>query len=309
MKVVSYLASVPSKNNNPQKTQLLEKFIQGVNRCGDLGVLHSGNNLIESDVGMIQGWVHQDFKTSHLMLRKQIIDYQKSNNKYTATADANLFLYQNKNNPHGYLRYSFNGIFPNTGIYCDDYINPQRWIQIQKDTGIQLEENKKKGAWIVLMLQRNGGWSMEGHDVQQWALDTIKKIRRYSDRTIIVRPHPGDKHANVYLNPNKTILKNIPNVKISPQGKSLEEDLQKAWAVVNYNSSAIVGPIIQGYHAFVTDPSTSQCAEVSHNNFEHIETPKEFDRQRWLERISMFHWNFDELENGSCWRHMRNYCQ
>lgn len=309
MKVVSYLSSVPTKNNNPQKTELLHKFVQGVNAAGDTGIIHNGTNLVDCDVAMIQGWVHQDFKSTHLALRKLVIDTQKQKNRYVATADANLFLYQNSNNPHGYLRYSFNGIFPNTGIYCDNNVDPMRWAQIQKDTGIQLQDKKQKGAWIVLMLQRNGGWSMEGRDVQQWALQTIKKIRQYSDRLIIIRPHPGDKQANVYLQPNKTVIKNLPNVKISPQGRTLEEDLQKAWAVVNHNSSAIVGPIIQGYHAFVTDTVTSQCSDVAHNDFRWIENPQDFDRQRWLERISMFHWKFSELANGSCWRHMRNYCQ
>lgn len=309
MKVVSYLNSVPSKNNNPQKTELLKKFITGVNRCGDTGITHVGDNILSADVGIIQGWVHQDYRSSHLLLRKNVIETQKIKNKYTATADANLFLFADKKNPHGYLRYSFNGIFPNTGIYCDNNIDPSRWLKIQQDTNIKLLDKKQKGAWIVLMLQRNGGWSMEGQDVQQWALQTIKKIRQYTDRPIIIRPHPGDKQAIKYLNPNKTVIKNLPNVKISPQGRSLEEDLQKAWAVVNHNSSAIVGPIIQGYHAFITDALTSQCAEVAHTDFSMIDTPQEFDRQRWLERISMFHWKFSELEDGSCWRHMRNYCQ
>jgi hypothetical protein len=309
MKVVSYLKTVPSKNNNPQKTMLLEKFVEGVIRAGDKGVIHPGLDTVDCDVGMIQGWVHQDFRTTHLALRNRVIEQQKLKNKFTATADANLFLYNNKNNPHGYLRYSFNGIFPNTGIYCDNQVNPLRWKQIQQDTGINLLDSKQRGAWIVIMLQRNGGWSMEGQDVQQWALQTIKKIRQYSDRTIIIRPHPGDKNASTYLQPHKTLIKNMPNVKISPQGRPLEEDLHKAWAVVNHNSSAIVGPVIQGCHAFITDPKTSQCAEVAHHSFEHIENPKEFDRQRWLERISMFHWKFSELEDGSCWRHMRNYCQ
>ncbi len=309
MKVVSYLSSVPSKNNNPQKTELLHKFIQGVNAAGDTGSVHAGYDAVDSDVAVIQGWVHQDFRTRHLALRKHIIDTQKQKNKYVATADANLFLYNNSSNPYGYLRYSFNGIFPNTGIYCDNIVDPTRWIQIQRDNGIKLLDKKERGSWIVLMLQRNSGWSMEGQDVQQWALQTIKKIRQHSDRPIIIRPHPGDKHANTYLQPSKTVIKNLPNVKISTQSRSLDEDLRKAWAVVNHNSSAIVGPVIQGYHAFITDPTTSQCADVAHSDFKWIEAPQEFDRQSWLERISMFHWKFSELQDGSCWSHMRNYCQ
>jgi hypothetical protein len=113
----------------------------------------------------------------------------------------------------------------------------------------------------------------------------------------------------VYLHNRTTRLKNLPNVHISLGNAGLETDLTNAWAVVNHNSSAVVGPIIQGYHAFITDPKKSQCAEVANTDFSLIENPKQFDRQRWLERISMFHWKFSELEDGTCWRHMRNYCQ
>ena len=40
MKVVSYLKSVPEKNTNLQKTELLVKFIAGVNTAGDTGIVH-----------------------------------------------------------------------------------------------------------------------------------------------------------------------------------------------------------------------------------------------------------------------------
>ena len=60
-------------------------------------------------------------------------------------------------------------------------------------------------------------------------------------------------------------------------------------------------------HAFLTDPKDSQCREVANTDFSKIERPDHFDRLQWLRRISMFHWNFEELRNGSCWRHMREY--
>lgn len=309
MKVVSYLGSVPSRNSNRQKTDLLAKYVNGVNATGDTGILHPGHSLLESDVGVIQGWVYENTAPPHLKLRKQVIDTQKARRKYTVCADANLFNYKNKANPYGYLRYSFNGVFPTTGKYCDDVIDSSRWNDISSKLDIQIENMKTQGKWIILLLQRQGGWSMGGYDVEQWAIDTIGKIRQHTDRPIIVRPHPGDKKAPIYLNPTKTKLKNMPNVKISLQGRPLEEELLKAWAVVNHNSSAAVGPIIQGHHCFITDPLNSQNKEVSNTDFSKIDKPDHFDRQRWLQRISMFHWNFDELDDGSCWQHMRNYCQ
>lgn len=309
MKIVSYLKTVPASNSNVQKEKLLIKFIQGVNVAGDTGIVHHTSNIIESDAAVIQGWVYQQKTSPHLKLRDEVIQTQKQRKKFVVAADSNLFLYKDKLNPHGYLRYSFNDIFPTTGIYCDNNPDPLRWQKIQKDTGIYLEEYKRNGKTIVLCLQRNGGWSMNGIDVQDWIIRTVNEIRKYSDRTIIIRPHPGDKKAVQYLNHRYNRISNLPNVKLSNFNTPLEDDLNKAWAVVNHNSSSIVGPIIQGYHAFVTDPDKSQCKEVANTSFKNIETPKEFDRQRWLERISMFHWKFSELEDGSCWRHMRDYCQ
>jgi hypothetical protein len=311
MKVTSYRRVVPNKNSSVEKTGILLNFVQGVIAAGDQGTIHDGLNVVDSDVAVIQGWQHERGKAGeHLMLRQKIIDTQLNKNKYVITADSNLFLYANRNNtPHHYLRYSINGIFPTTGKYCDDNPDPKRWQQIQRDTGIHLQDYRTKGRNIVLCLQRNGGWSMGKLDIQDWIIDTVRRIRKYSDRTIIIRPHPGDKKAQQYLSGRFNRISNLPNVKLSEFGTPLDVDLRKAWAVVNHNSSSTVGPIIQGYHSFVTDITNSQCREVSHDNFSKIENPKEFDRQVWLERISMFHWKFSELSDGTCWRHMRNYCQ
>ena len=234
--------------------------------------------------------------------RKQLKDTQT-----VVSGDANLFLYKDKTNPHGYIRYSFNGIFPTTGIYCDTEIDPTRWQQISKDTTIQLENYKTNGRHIVLLLQRNKGWSLKGTDVQQWTVNTINQLRKYTNRPIVIRTHPGDKTARTYILSLSRSLQHMRNVTISNIGSALQQDLNNAWAVINHNSSAAVGPIIRGYHCFLTDPIDSQCAEVSNKDFSKIETPLEFDRQKWLERISMFHWKFSELEDGSCWNHMRKY--
>lgn len=311
MRVVSYAGVVPLKNTSEEKTGLLKKFIIGVNNSGDSGIHHRGFDLVDCDVAIIQGWQHERGKAgSHLQLRQNIIDIQKQKNKHVITADSNLFLYANRSNqPYHYLRYSINGVFPNSGIYCDDNPNPQRWQQISAHTGITLEKTKHKGKHILLCLQRNGGWSMGTTDVQDWIINTVQQLRQYTDRPVVIRPHPGDKKAVEYLNHRFNRIRHLKNTVLSPFNKPLEEDLAGCWAVVNHNSSSIVGPIIQGYHAYITDPTKSQCKEVAHHNFSLIETPQEFDRQRWLERISMFHWNFEELENGNCWRHMRDYCQ
>lgn len=309
MRVVSYYNVVPSLNKSQEKFDLLIKFVKGVNAAGDEGILHKENSIVDADVGVIQGWQHERGKSArHLQLRQNVIDTQLKLNKRVCAVDANLFLYANKSNePHHYLRYSFDGIFPNTGIYFDNNPDPKRWQQISQDLNIKLIPKKSNGKNIIICLQRDGGWSMGHTNIIDWTTNTINAIRKHSDRTIVIRPHPKDKKAmETYIPKLQKKLRN-ENVKFSKQDAPLEQDLAKAWAVVNHNSSAIVGPIIQGYHAFITDAATSQCAEVAHTDFSLMETPYEFDRQKWLERISMFHWKFSELEDGTAWQHMRGY--
>lgn len=304
MKVVSYSRVIPVKNNSIEKQEILKKYIQGVSAAGDTALYHSGYNLIDCDVAVIQGWQHELGKTSpHLILRKKIVDHQIQNKKHVCVADSNLFLYATKNNtPDHYLRYSFNGVFPNTGIYCDTEVDPTRWQQISRDLKIEIADIKNNGKNILICLQRNGGWSMGNINISNWITQTIAEIRKHSDRHIVLRPHPKDSNADQYL---KNIVKE-KNIKVS-LNQSLEKDLEKAWCVVNHNSSSIVGAVIQGHPAFITDPLRSQCSDVADTDFANIENPTEFDRQKWLERISMFHWKFSELENGSCWQHMRSF--
>ena len=87
----------------------------------------------------------------------------------------------------------------------------------------------------------------------------------------------------------------------------MEQDLVDCWVVVNYNSSSVVGAAIEGYPVFVTNPIRSQCRDIANTDLAQIENPVLYNRQSWLERISMFHWNFQELRNGACWAHMRKW--
>lgn len=311
MKFVVYQACLPVTNKNLEKNEILNRFPLGVAYLGlDDVIVHEQKNLIDCDVAMMVGWVHEDSKeTPHLQFRRQIINEQKRRNKRVLLADSNLFLYKDKTNPHHYLRYSYDGIFPNTGNYCDDNVDPSRWPKLSQNIGLTLKDYRKTGNHILLCLQRNGGWSMGGFDVVDWTAQTIKELRKHTDREIVIRAHPGDKGSKHYLNANNLIKKIgfLKGVRLSKEGIDLMGDLQNCWAVVNYNSSPTVGAAIEGYPVFVTDPIRSQCREIANTDLSKIESPELPDRQQWIQRLSMFHWNFNEIANGECWSHMRNY--
>jgi hypothetical protein len=214
-----------------------------------------------------------------------------------------LFLYADPNNTKTYLRYSFDGVFPTTGFYFDRDIDPTRWAKISRDLNISLKPWRTQGEHILICLQRHGGWSMGGLDVQTWLDQTIAQIRQHSKkRQIVVRTHPGDKKI-------KSILKIYgKDVRLSVNER-LVDDLKGAWATVVYNSSPSIASIIEGIPTFITDhnPQRSQSYEVANTDLSRLENPEMPERKTWIERVSMCHWSFDELRSGEAWQFFKRY--
>ena len=303
-----YHSSIPNQKSL-EKIELLKNYSLGVKASGDTSVDIHDHRYRPSEVAVIQGWLGPTKALSpHLSLRNTVIQEQIKQKKYVVAVDSNLFLYSNTANPLHYLRYSFNGVFPNTGIYCDTDIDPNRWQKLSKNLNLTLKNYRTNGDHILVCLQRNGGWSMGSLDVQDWAIQTINTLRQYTDRPIVIRAHPGDKASREYLDPRspKCKIKFSKAVRLSTN-VNLVDDLRNCWAAVNYNSSPVVGAAIEGVPIFVMDPIKSQCRDVANTDLAQIENPQMPDRQPWVERLSMFHWNFDELKSGECWAHMRKY--
>ena len=76
-----------------------------------------------------------------------------------------------------------------------------------------------------------------------------------------------------------------------------------------YNSSPSVASAIEGIPIFLTDshPEYSQSQDVANFDLSKIENPNMPDRQRWIEKLSMCHWNFDELKSGEAWQFFKRY--
>ena len=144
---------------------------------------------------------------------------------------------------------------------------------------------------------------MGDKNIIHWINETVMRLRQHTSRTIMLRPHPGDKTLKL----SNANISHLPNVVLSNPASSLVDDLQNCWAVVNHNSSPAVGAAIEGYPVFVTDPDRSQCREIANTNFADIENPVLYDRDNWIQRVSMFHWSFADVTSGKCWAHMRSH--
>ena len=318
MRVISYTATLPRKEQyTPEslkkatdKLDTLRYFAQGANALGDQGIVETNMTYQPSEVAVILGWVHEHGKTAaHLQFRQEILDGQRAHGRRTVIADSNLFLYRNQENPGYWLRYSYDGIFANTGEYCDQSPDPDRWAQIQSQCGVRLAPWRQTGDHVLICLQRDGGWSMAGWDVVDWAIKNIVELRKYTDRPIRIRPHPGDKKARKYC---ERIMKlcqgrGMSRITISTEGHSLKDDFVDCWAVVNHNSSPGVAAAVEGIPVILTDPERSQARDVATPNINRIENPFMPDRDAWINRISQFHWSHAELQSGQCWSHMKKW--
>ena len=307
MLVASYLKGIPPGNTNKEKPAIITNFIQGVKAAGDIGWVVSDYNPISVDVAVVQGFVHPGSKNSkHLNLRKEVFEKQQRDGKRSIIVDSNLFLYADKGNSNQFLRYSYDGVFPNTGEYCNDNPDPARWDLLSNQIGINLKPYTIYGKDILICCQRDGGWSMDGQPLMPWIVKTTQNIKKYTDRRIVIRFHPGDKKI---LDHKRALARyRLPNVIVS-HTENILQDFATAHCVINYNSSPAVAAAIEGIPTIVLDPSRSQAAEVSHYNLSDIENLQQFDREPWIHKMAQMHWTLDELKDGTAWRHLRKWAK
>lgn len=293
MKIAIYLAAIP-KNKNEIKLAVLRRFGEGAAMAGDSIEFVTDFKIVPSDVAVMQGYVHNDISRPHLLLRRQILD----SNPNTIVIDSNLFQFSNPALQNFYLRYSLNGIFPTTGFYFDNKLDPSRWQSISQRLGIGLRPYRSNGNHILVCLQRVDGWSMCGEDVQRWLDKTVKRIRGHTTRPIVVRKHPGDRRQDTLRFSRDYTISTAP---------SILDDFNNCWATVTYNSSPGVASLINGVPVFVTDPNPqqSQTWPICNTDLSQIENPQMPDRQEWIDRLCQSHWNDDEIISGQAWKFMR----
>lgn len=315
MKVCCFLSTLPAKTlaaakKHDRKMETFRHFARGVKAAGDEVETITELRYVPCDAAFMLGWVHEHGKDApHLRLRQQILDMQRNHGGRTVIADSNLFLFQDATNPHYYLRYSFDGVFPDTGEYCDQNPDPARWLTLCEQMAIDVRPWRSQGDHILISLQRDGGWSMSGYGVTEWCVDTVQRLRHHTKRPIRIRAHPGDKKAHRYVQRISDTLfrQGIRNFFISDPQVSLTQDLDNAWALVNHNSSPAVAAVIRGIPVISTDQQRSQAREVSSSDLAQIESPPMFDRDQWLRRLAQFHWSHEDLWTGRAWTHMRQW--
>lgn len=159
--------------------------------------------------------------------------------------------------------------------------------------GIHLHPWRSRGDAIVICTQRSDSEQWRGQPATTaWLQNLRETLRNYTDRRLVIRPHPRQRVPQVAgfeLEPALPVPGTYDDF-------DLERGLDRAWAVINHNSGPGVLAAIQGIPVFVD--RSSLAAPVGNLAFANIESPEQPDRQSWLCGICHTEWTIPEIATG-----------
>jgi len=219
----------------------------------------------------------------------------------------------------GWLRFGWNSYRWNDANWNNDNVGPECWNKFQEATNIKFTDWHSPGDHILIMGQKEGDSSLvkiyeQGYEsIYNWIVDQIITIRQYTDRKIIIRPHPRNLDRGVKITTRILDKLDVPNVEISTNltrggsqgGKGLDADLANCHCVVTYNSLSGVEAVVKGIPVFALDGG-SMVHPVAHHHLKDIENINyDIDLQDWKNKIAYSMWNKKDVQTGECWTHLK----
>lgn len=296
---VVYVSSVANPHKHPRKVACLESFARGVSNLGHTVKIETSYRYTPSRVAVILGWISNSGGGKNIELRRQIISEQALIKRHTMCIDASCWKYIDTNSL--YLRYSIGGPFYDRAEYANANSTNAKWNEISQQLGVRLQEPKSNAdGHILVCMQRDGGFAMKNLNPMAWTQAKIQEIRRYTDRPIKVRPHPGAYNMKDFDSLRSQWNKQQVTV-LHPEESSLFDNLQGAHSAVFFNSSASVAAVCEGIPIFVDDRSCVSFA-VANTDVANIESPEKFNRDQWLWDLAAAHWSDTEGAKGRIWQ-------
>lgn len=246
--------------------------------------------------------------------RSQIYQYILNTKKPFLVSESPSFRQTNGYKRLGWYSYKWTqGLFGNKNSPND------RWKKFQKETGIQFKDWNSPGNNILIMGQKEGDSSLvdlyqKYESFYDWVSDIIIEIRRYTDRPIVIRPHPrnlprGKKLANnlrkKFKKINVTVSENYKSNSSINGGDGLQQDLNNAYCTITYNSLSAIESICQGIPTFALDDG-SMIWPIAHKDLSKIEDLSyDIDITQWCNDIAYTQWNTRENKTGESWAHLK----
>lgn len=297
---VVYVSSVANPRKHPRKIACLENFARGVQALGKGVHVEWTHKYTPSKLAVMLGWATTNTGGPNIALRKEIIREQQRYNQKTMCIDASCWKYLD--NTGTYLRYSLGGPFYDRAEYANANSSPDQWNKIRKDLGVDLWPEQSNNGHVLICMQRDGGFSMKTINPISWLDQKIQQIRTYTNRPIVIRPHPGDYNPQDYSKYQRQGGISVVN----PLSIKLIDNLKHAQSAVFFNSSASVAAVCAGVPIFVDDSSCVSW-QVANKDISMINSPLKFDRTQWVYDLAAAHWTDQDALTGRIYKKFLPY--
>ena len=160
---------------------------------------------------------------------------------------------------------------------------------------LKLKPWRTDGEHILICAQHNK--SEQWRDMpalETWLHNTITEIKKYSNRPIVIRPHPRCPIQNNFRMHKNVSIQNP--IQLDNTYDDFNLDFQNCWAVVSWSSNPGPQAVIAGIPAFVGPDSLAY--DVANIDLAHIESPHMPSRENWLVRYAHTEWTVDEIRSG-----------
>jgi hypothetical protein len=184
--------------------------------------------------------------------------------------------------------------------FANQNVDAERW----KKFNIQLKPWKQTGEDIILCGQHTSSHQWRNNlPMSKWFDQQIIKIRKHTDKPIIIRPHPRN-HVEIDTGKYKNVKIVGPRRdKNTYDDTDLTERLKSAWALVSYSSNPAITAAVHGIPVYVSEASLSY--DIGNITFDNINNPKMPDRQGWANKLAFTEWWPDEIEKGLPWKRIK----
>lgn len=212
--------------------------------------------------------------------------------------------------PNEYYRVGVNGF-----LNKDAYFGPDKDYSADRLRLLGYMYNgwaRDRGDKIVIAMQLAGDASLRNNDINEWCWDTIKTLRKYTDRPIEVRTHPGvsDKgwgnHEGLF---KQIVFSDYKNIKfVNGREVPWEQHITDAYCVVSYTSGLSIDAIFSGIPVIACDEGNFawNISERKIKNIENLLVPDENIVRQWLNNLAWCQWTVEEMEEGTCFKHLRS---
>ena len=149
---------------------------------------------------------------------------------------------------------------------------------------------------ILIATQHEKSLQWQGMpSMAEWTAQTIINLRKYTDKTIIIRPHPRSPMPGI----EHEFLNVIRQQPLQIKGSYDDFDIEYNYhCVINHNSGPPIHAAIAGTPVITGKSSLAYPMSDVIENIENPKLPNDDDRLAWFTKLTHCEWTVPEIKQG-----------